>query len=65
MVNKEKVPVILVEGVAGYALYVNDRRVYGNKPWGGSLRTIFKANVPVDEINEAMGYDADGQKGSD
>lgn len=48
MTNKEKVPIVLVEGVAGLALYVNDRRVYGNKPWSGSLRTIFEANVPVD-----------------
>lgn len=48
MKSKEKVPVVLVEGIAGYALYINDRRVYGNKPWGGSLRTIFEANVPVD-----------------
>ena len=54
-----------MEGVAGYALYVNDRRIYGNRPWGDSLRTLFKANVPVDEINEAMRYDADGQKESD
>lgn len=54
-----------MEGVVGYVLYVNDRRIYGNKHWGGSLRTLFKANVPVDEINEAMRYDADGQKGSD
>lgn len=56
MKSKEKVPVILVESVAGYALYINDRRVYGNKPWGGSLRILFKANVPVNEINTAMGY---------
>ena len=31
----ERVEVVMVSGVEGPSVYINDRRVCGNKPWGG------------------------------
>lgn len=36
---REPVKIEIVQGVGGLALYINDWRVCGNKPWGGG-RTI-------------------------
>lgn len=33
--SETKVPIDIVLGVEGLALYINDTRVYGPKPWGG------------------------------
>lgn len=52
--EKQKVHITLVKGVEGNSLYINDTRVYGNKPWGGALKTIFEATIPVDDIIKAL-----------
>ena len=53
--KKQEVHIVLVKGVEGKSLYINDIRVYGNKPWGGALGTIFEATIPVEDIIKALG----------
>ena len=45
--------VMVVRGVAGPSLYINDYRVHGSKPWGGGTM-LYEFNVDIDEIDEAL-----------
>lgn len=49
----EKVNVLLLQGIEGKALYVNDYRVAGPKPWGGGT-TITEFNVDRSALAKAM-----------
>lgn len=52
--DKETIPVMLVRGVEGLALYVNHRRVWGNKPWGGSSSLIFAKGIDITDLEKAL-----------
>lgn len=43
----------IVSGVEGIALYVNDYRVSGPKPWGGGTSLHFWT-VPADDLRHAL-----------
>lgn len=47
------VSVLVVSGVEGPSIYINDYRVAGSKPWGGS-RTLVEFNVPIEKIREQL-----------
>lgn len=47
---KVMIHMALVYGVEGKAVYLNNRRVWGNKPWGGSLGEIFSCDIELSEI---------------
>lgn len=60
MTNKDrKVNIKVVQGVEGKSCYINDFRVCGNKPWGGSLRTLFDIDTDMECIYKAIGLDWD------
>lgn len=44
----------LVQGVEGLALYINNYRVAGPKPWGGGT-AVWERRVPVEKIDIALG----------
>ena len=47
---KSMIHIELVYGVEGKAVYLNNRRVWGNKPWGGALGEIFSCDIELSEI---------------
>lgn len=49
----EMLKIEVVRGCEGNSLYINDRRVAGNKPWGGGT-VISNFNVPVKKLQEAL-----------
>lgn len=55
MNDKEKVNIELVQGVEGDALYINNIRVWGNKPWGGALNTKFSIICDKEKVLKALG----------
>lgn len=50
-----KVKITFVKGVEGYSCYINDKRVCGNKPWGGG-KIIYESEgeADADEIIELI-----------
>lgn len=58
--DNEKVRIEIVNGCEGKAVYINDYRVAGSKPWGGgTVERSWIANK--DDILRALGisYDED------
>lgn len=47
------VEVMVVSGVEGPSLYINDRRVAGPKPWGGG-KTVYQWKCEIDQIRFAL-----------
>lgn len=47
------VKVEMVQGVEGMAIYVNDYRICGPKPWGGG-RVVRKWMTDVDRVIEGL-----------
>ena len=49
--KKKLIEIIVVSGVEGPSLYVNDYRICGNKPWGGGTE-IHKWKVTPAELRK-------------
>ena len=45
--------IMLVDGVEGKSIYLNDYRIAGNKPWGGG-KTIAEWETSLPQINKAI-----------
>lgn len=54
MVKPRRVEFLVVAGVEGPALYLNDFRVAGPKPWGGG-KTLFSFQATTLDIQTALG----------
>lgn len=52
-VNDCKVNIKIVQGVEGKSCYINDIRVYGNKPWGGG-KVIYEAEPSLSDLNNCV-----------
>lgn len=52
-VNDPKVSIKIVHGVEGKSCYINDIRVYGNKPWGGG-KVIYEAEPSLSDLKECI-----------
>lgn len=58
MAKGNTVNIMVVQGLEGKSLYINDYRVSGPKPWGGG-KTIFEADITKDELYQALGIFTD------
>ena len=47
--SDKTIPIMVVAGVEGPSLYVNNFRIVGNKPWGGG-KTIYQWEVPLEKL---------------
>lgn len=63
--NKKYARIDIVRGVEGIALYINDFRVVGPKPWGGGKYIKQWESVNVSDILKAIGLDSKKLKGID
>lgn len=52
MENKN-VKIKIVSGVEGKSCYINDKRVSGNKPWGGG-RIIYEFNANLNDTLKSI-----------
>lgn len=50
-INDYRVKITIVQGVEGKSCYINDRRVCGNKPWGGG-RVIYEAEPYLSDVSK-------------
>ena len=50
--------ILIVQGVEGKSIYINDYRVAGRKPWGGG-QTIVEWNCPDEDILKALEMECD------
>lgn len=55
--TSDKVALELISGPAGNALYLDNHRVAGPKPWGGG-RTIWQGSAKRSEVMIALGIPA-------
>ena len=53
--NDRTITIEVVKGVAGDSLYINNRRVSGEKPWGGG-RVVRKFKTTEKEIHKAINF---------
>ena len=49
----KKVTITIVNGVEGKSCYINNRRVCGNKPWGGGT-VVYESEVDFDTLMKAI-----------
>ena len=52
-INDPKVNIKIVQGVGGKSCYINDIRVYGNKPWGGG-KVIYEAEPRLSDLKKRI-----------
>ena len=52
-VQEKQVLLTIMRGVEGLAIYVQNYRVAGNKPWGGG-KVIAEWKVPTTRVREAL-----------
>jgi len=55
MANDNTISVSIVKGCEGLAIYLNDCRICGSKPWGGGVFLQEWANMPVQNVIDAIG----------
>jgi hypothetical protein len=53
------VNLLVVSGVAGRSFYIDNYRVYGEKPWGGGS-TLYECNAPREDVLHALHLDKAG-----
>lgn len=46
----------VVRGVDGIAVYLNDHRIAGLKPWGGVTELLLARRVSTSDLRKAMKY---------
>jgi hypothetical protein len=51
--KSKEVILMVVAGVEGPSLYLDNRRIAGPKPWGGG-KAVYTFHVPVKDIKEAL-----------
>ncbi len=57
--KKEHVRIDIVKGVYGFAIYINDFRVAGQKPWGGGEIVKTWQKIDVKDILTALGLNVE------
>lgn len=57
--DESDVTLILVAGVEGPSVYLNDHRIAGPKPWGGG-EVIHEWRVRVAELDRALNRGSNG-----
>jgi hypothetical protein len=50
----ERTNLLIVEGVEGTSVYINNHRVAGPKPWGGGRTVLERSDILVDEVRRAL-----------
>lgn len=51
--SEGKITLLLVKGVEGFAIYLNDYRIAGAKPWGGGS-TLKSWEIKLDDLKRAL-----------
>ena len=51
--EKESLDILVVDGVEGPSVYLNDYRIAGPKPWGGG-KVLFRFSTTVHDLERAL-----------